>query len=200
MEKQEKKERKVLTENRLTTINKRETSFEGLVSQLENGEDGVYNLITEDKNTIFRPKIEITPRDLKDIPLLAQLKQSIDSWKELLKRSEGKQAFVVKHAIIEMSRDQYLIKQAYRKPIVTQKLCRSKAPITLDLDLTDPKVISAILCNYSRLKQDSWDKFQDDTWYTLLDFDNIADKALRDYPLYERLTEYKVDGLTNQQI
>jgi hypothetical protein len=53
MEKQEKKEKKILTENRLTTVNKRETSFEGLVSQFENGEDGVYNLITEDKNTIF---------------------------------------------------------------------------------------------------------------------------------------------------
>lgn len=32
MEKQEKKERKVLTENRMMTVNKRETSFEGLVS------------------------------------------------------------------------------------------------------------------------------------------------------------------------
>jgi hypothetical protein len=50
MEKQEKKEHKLLTENRLTTINKRETSFEGLVSQFENGEDGIYSLMTEDKN------------------------------------------------------------------------------------------------------------------------------------------------------
>ena len=50
MEKQEKKERKILTENRLMTVNKRETSFEGLVSQLENGEDGIYNLINENKN------------------------------------------------------------------------------------------------------------------------------------------------------
>ena len=41
MEKQEKKEKSILTENRLVTINKRETSFEGLVSQFENGEDGV---------------------------------------------------------------------------------------------------------------------------------------------------------------
>lgn len=49
MEKQERKRRKILTENRLTTVNKRETSFEGLVSQLENGEDGIYNLITDDK-------------------------------------------------------------------------------------------------------------------------------------------------------
>jgi hypothetical protein len=27
------------------------------------------------------------------------------------------------------------------------------------------------------------------------DFDRIADKALKDYPLYDRLVEYKVDGL-----
>ena len=49
MEKQEKRQRKILTDNRMTTVNTRETSFEGLVSQLENGEDGIYNLITNDK-------------------------------------------------------------------------------------------------------------------------------------------------------
>lgn len=49
MEKEEKKEKKILTENRMTTVNKRETSFEGLVAQLENGEDGIYNLITNNK-------------------------------------------------------------------------------------------------------------------------------------------------------
>jgi hypothetical protein len=32
MEKQEKKEKKLLTDNRMVTVNKRETSFEGLVS------------------------------------------------------------------------------------------------------------------------------------------------------------------------
>ena len=37
----------------MVTVNKRETSFEGLVSQLENGEDGIYNLMTENKNMIF---------------------------------------------------------------------------------------------------------------------------------------------------
>jgi hypothetical protein len=50
MEKQEKKEHKLLTENRMATVNKRETSFEGLVSQLENGEDGIYGMISNDKN------------------------------------------------------------------------------------------------------------------------------------------------------
>ena len=58
MEKQEKKEKKLLTENRMTTVNKRETSYEGLVSQLENGEDGIYNLLGDNnKNVIFQPKI-----------------------------------------------------------------------------------------------------------------------------------------------
>ena len=32
MEKQEKREKKILTENRLSTVNKRECSFEGLIS------------------------------------------------------------------------------------------------------------------------------------------------------------------------
>jgi hypothetical protein len=32
MEKEEKKEKKILTDNRMTTVNKRETSFEGLVT------------------------------------------------------------------------------------------------------------------------------------------------------------------------
>ena len=53
MEKEEKKTKKILTDNRMTTVNKRETSFEGLVSQLENGEDGIYNIITNDKQVIF---------------------------------------------------------------------------------------------------------------------------------------------------
>ena len=68
MEKVEKKERKILTDNRMTTVNKRETSFEGLVAQLENGEDGIYNLITENKQVIFQPSI--TKKDLEEIPEL----------------------------------------------------------------------------------------------------------------------------------
>ena len=66
-EKQERKEKKILTDNRMVTVNKRETSFEGLVSQFENGEDGIYNLVTEDKNQIFQHKVEITEKDLEEI-------------------------------------------------------------------------------------------------------------------------------------
>jgi len=34
----------------MVTINKRETSFEGLVGKLENGEDGIYNMVSDNKN------------------------------------------------------------------------------------------------------------------------------------------------------
>jgi hypothetical protein len=70
MEKKEKKEKKILTDNRMVTVNKRETSFEGLVGQLENGEDGIYNLVANDKYIIFQPKVTITKKDLEEIPAL----------------------------------------------------------------------------------------------------------------------------------
>ena len=216
MEKQEKKERKILTENRMMTVNKRETSFEGLVSQLENGEDGIYNLISDNKNQIFQPKVTITKKDLEEIEPLRQLREAINLWEAKLKVTEGKDAFTIKKALIEMRKDQYLIKNAYRKPIVFNKLTRSRNfirledktcrfdadgyPIPEGVSLLDPAVCSAILCNYSRLKQDSSDQFEGDLYYLMDAFDEIADVALKDYPLYEKIVECKVDGLQNIQI
>ena len=39
-----------------------------------------------------------------------------------------------------------------------------------------------------------------DTWYFMEDFDNHCEKALRDYPLYERLVELKIDAKQNLEI
>ena len=216
MEKQEKKEKHILTDNRMATVNKRECSFEGLVSQLENGEDGIYNLISENKQTIFQPKVTITKKDLEEIPPLKQLREAIEVWEAKLRVTEGRDAFTIKKALIEMRKDQYIIKNAYRRPVVPNKITRSKSVIKLDdkthlfdedgypipegISLLDPAVCSAILCNYSRLKQDSWDQFEGDTWYLMHDFDVISDKALKDYPLYERIVEYKIDGMQNIDI
>ena len=216
MEKQEKKERNILTDNRLVTINKRETSFEGLVSQFENGEDGVYSIMTEDKNQIFQPKVSITKQDLEDIQPLRQLRESIEYWEKKLQTATGRDAFVIKKTLIELRKDQYVIKNAYRGPIIfTQAVRSSKNFIPLDGEITineegravshgitliDPAVCSAILCNYSRLKQDSWGNFESDTWYLIYDFENICDKALENYPLYMKIVEYKIDGMQNSDI
>ena len=216
MEKQEKKEKKILTENRMATVNKRETSFEGLVSQFENGEDGVYNLITENnKVQIFQPKVSITKRDLEDIPLLRQLREAIDIWEEKMTTASGRDAYIIKHTLIDLRKDQYVIKNAYRRPIVLTKITRSKNFIRLDgeirinedgslsssgLTLIDPKVCSAILCNYTRLKEDSWGNFETDTWFLIQDFERVCDIALREHPLYMRIVECKIDGMQNIDI
>ena len=218
MEKQEKKEKKiVLTDNRMVTINKRETSFEGLVSKFENGEDGVYNLITENnKVQIFQPKISITKRDLEDIPLLRQLREAIDIWENKMTTASGREAYIIKHTLIDLRKDQYVIKNAYRRPITLNKITRSHNFIRLDgeifinpsdgtvsssgITLTDPKVCSAILCNYVKLKEDSWGNFETDTWFLIQDFERVCDLALADFPLYLRIVECKIDGMSNLDI
>lgn len=216
MEKQERKERKILTDNRMTTVNKRETSFEGLVSQFENGEDGIYNLITNNKNIIFQPKVTITKKDIEEIPCLRQLREAISMWEEKLKTATGREAYIIKSTLIELRKDQYVIKNAYRRPISFTKLTHSKVQIPLDgeiivneedgsltssgVTLTDPAVCSAILCNYSKLKEDSWGNFEGDMWYLIYDFEKMCDKALEPYPLYQRIVETKIDGLQNIDI
>lgn len=216
MEKQEKKEKKILTENRLATVNKRECSFEGLATQMENGEDGIYSLISENKNVIFQPKISITQQDLDTIPLLKQLRETINTWEAALKRSVGtKQAYTIKKALIEMRKDQYLIKQAYKRPINSNKITRgghAYIPLNDDsylkeqevviqgISLMDPTVVSAILCNYSKLKEDSYDQFEGDTWYLMYEFEDIVTKALEDFPIYQRIVEMKIDKMQNIEI
>ena len=215
MEKQEKKERKLLTENRMATVSKRETSFEGLVSQFENGEDGIYGIMSDDRNQIFQPKVVITKKDVEEIPGLMQLREAIKMWEQKLKTASGRDAFIIKTAIIELRKDQYILRDAYRKPIIPKSITRSRHFIPLENDfsfddegyvvpegvsLCDPKIISIILCNYSSMKQDSWGEFEKDLWYLMQEFDEIADAALKDYPLYDRICEYKVDGLQNLDI
>ena len=216
MEKQEKKEKAILTDNRLMTVNKRETSYEGLVSQLENGEDGIYNLINESKTQIFQPKITITKKDVEEIQPLKQLRDAIEMWEAKLKTAEGREAFIIKKTLIDLRKDQYIIKNFYRCPVSLNQLTKSKAIIPLDdkthtfdeegypipegVSLMDPEVCSAILCNYSKLKQDSWDQFEGDLYYLMIAFDELSEIALKDYPLYERIVDYKIDGLQNTQI
>ena len=215
MEKEEKKEKKLLTENRMTTVNKRETSFEGLVSQMENGENGIYNIIANDKNIIFRPKVEITQKDLDEIPPLRQLVETIHEWEAMLKHAEGRDAYIIKNALIEMRKDQYVIKNAYRRPIVPAKLVNSKHYIELNEDvylteedraiaegvsLLRPEVISGILCNYSKLKESAYGNYVSDLWFLMESFDELAETALLDYPVYRRIMEYKIEGMQNIHI
>ena len=74
----------------MVTINKRETSFEGLVSKFENGEDGIYNMIAMIRILFLLQKISITQKDIEEIPPLKELRAAIEQVEKLEKAAKGK--------------------------------------------------------------------------------------------------------------
>ena len=213
-----KKEKNVLTNNRMVTINKRETSYEGLVTKLENGEDGIYNFMTGgDKNILLVPKIQITEDDIATIPGLKKLREEIKKVEIQQKAARGKQKFLLTKQLIEMRQDQYVFKSIYKPPIAMAKVTKSvnqidlNEHITIDengdpvsdclISLFNPHHVCCLLCNYSKLKEDCWGHFDSDWWYLMEDFDNLSERALKeDYPILYDIMIYKIDGLQNKDI
>lgn len=217
MTKEEKKNKKINTQNRMVTINKRETSFEGLIGKFENGEDGIYNIITEDKNIIFTPKVSITEEDLAEIPQLRSLRDAIIQVQKAEKVARGKRKYLLKKQLIQMHQDQYVIKNSFKPSIYCLNAVKNFNNIRFDDNITIDKEgniidkslvsfmnyqhISALLCNYSKLKEDCYGKFTSDGYYMMEDLDNLVDKTLKkDYPLYYSLLIYKIDGKPNTEI
>ena len=217
MDKQERKEKKILTDNHMVTVNKRETSYEGLVSKLENGEDGIYNMITNDKNIIFTPKVSITPEDIEEIPGLKELRQAIEEVELTMKAATGKRKFLLKKQLIEMRQDQYVLKNSYRQPMYCVNGIKGFAKLDLDEKITvdeegqissnclinifNPKHISLLLVNYSKLKEETYSKFTSDAYYLMQDLENLIDSTLKeDFSMYFDLVVYKIDGKTNEEI
>ena len=214
-----KKDKTILTDNRMVTINKRETSFEGLVSKLQAGEDGIYNFIADnDKNILFVPKIEITEKDIETIPGLKELREEIKKIQIQQKKAVGKQKFLLTKQLIQMRQDQYVLKSLFNPPITITKMTKGLNQILLDENIVinsntlqpqsdclisffNPEHICAILCNYSKLKEQCWGHFENDMYYLMEDFDTLADHALKDkYPILYDIMIYKIDGILNKQI
>ena len=217
MTKKQKKEKKINTENRMVTINKRQTSFEGLVGKFENGEDGIYNMIINDKNVLLTPKYQITKEDIEQIPALRQLRDEIVKIEEQQKKARGKKKFLLKKQIIEMRQDQYVIKSAYRPVTYSLNLVKSLSFLDLSdeieinqkgqivnkglISLFNPTHISILLCNYSKIKESCWDKFNSDIYYLMIVLEQAIDTVLKkDYPMLYDLLIYKIDGKSNLQI
>ena len=216
---EEKKEKLILTDNRMITVNKRETSYQTLVDKFENGEDGLWNLMLEEgnKNVLLTNKKEITKKDLEEIKALRDLKESIQIIEELEKAATGKKRYKLKKQLIEMHQEQYIIKDSYKPTMSGAASVKNLTKTALDehitLDENDEPVsdclislfnqehVSALLCNYSALKQDCWGRFTWDFWYLLEDLEDLIDETLeKDYPLYYKLVIYKIDGRSNAEI
>ena len=193
----------ILTPNRLVTINRRETSFQGLSERLEGGEDALHNLIRQDKQMILSPKNKITIADIEEIPELRLLRNRIKEWEDLMDWVEPKERYKIKRMLIEMRKEQYSIKQLYRMPMY----CRGTAQIKIyssavdELRIDNPEHVSEILHNYIRLKQELVDDLHNDLRWTLIDLETIIEEYIKKYhPIYYDILLMKVGGDTNEEI
>ncbi len=215
------KDNSILTKNRMATVDKREISFEGLISSLENGEDGIYSLIANDKNQFLDHKSKITQEDLDKIPILQEYYDIIKKCEEKLKTVKGKDKYPLKKQIIEIWQSMYIIKASYcgtpmnagpsKNQIKTMAHISIDENITINKDgipisdnvisLLNPECVSMLLRYYSQFKQESADDFQSDMRFMLLDLENLITKALlpNHQFLYDLLI-LKIDGLTNKEI
>lgn len=217
MSKKEKKQKTINTDNRMVTINRRETSFQGLVDKFENGEDGIYNMIINDKNVLLTPKYQITPEDIENIPALKQLREEIQKVEQQEKKARGKKKFLLKKQIIQMRQDQYVIKSAYRPVTYSLNLIRSIPTLDLTdhieinekgdvvnkglISLFNPTHVSILLCNYSKIKESSWDRFNSDIYYLMIVLEDAIDAIFKEeYPMLYDIIIYKIDGKSNIDI
>ena len=87
--KERKEEKPIITRNREATIDKRQTSYEGIVATLENGEDGLYTMIRNDKNQILDPRDPITEKEKESIPGMREYMDTIDNLKRQFDKATG---------------------------------------------------------------------------------------------------------------
>lgn len=214
--KEERRSKLYLTDNRQITINRRETSFEGLAAKFENGEDGIYNLIVNDKNIIFAQKDPITEKDIEEVPGLKRLREDIAQIEEAYKAASGRSKYLLKKQLIEMQRDQYVLRNAFRQPIYVTPTVGGANKIDLSekryidekgepqstglISFFNPAHISALLTYYTALEVETNGHFQDDFYYLLQDFKKLLSTALKGEPLYYDLVQLKLENKTNIEI
>lgn len=214
-----KAESPILTRNREVTVNKRQTSFDEMVDNLENGEDGIYALITNDRNKIMDPKDTLTQKEIEASPELQRQIRIIDSLKKQFKNATGSARYSLKKQIIESWQQIYILRTSLRGEAIkgrTSNQLKNMAHMPLDeiitfnekgipqsdciISLFNPSHVSFLLCYYPQLKEECWDDLHSDMHFLLFDLENLAYEALEDFPVLLDLLIWKVDGLSNEQI
>lgn len=204
---EEKKSKEIITPNRMVTINKRETSFQGLIETLESlemGEDKIYGLIKNDKNIIFQPKYSITQNDIETMPELKELKNIINKQEKQLEGSSGEKAYLLKKGLIEMRKDQYIIKNSYQKVMkpnkLTHELAENDNSLLIYTSLTNRSDCLNLMNNYYELKSQHENKCSSDIWSVLQDFEEIKNAVLADYPIYQDIFELRARKYKNKEV
>lgn len=217
--KEYKAERPIVTKNREVTVNKRQVSFEEIISTLENGEDGLYARITNDKNQIMDRRDKITSEDIEEIPGLRENLDLIETLKKQFDAAKGQKRYSLKKQIIETWQQIYILKASAKTMPVSGRVSnqiKNMAHVSLNEDiwldendiphstglitLFNPAHISFLLCYYPQLKQECAEDLLSDMHYLLLDLEDLVYKTLKDEPILFDLIIWKIDGKTNEEI
>lgn len=217
--KERQSENPIITKNREKTINKRQISFEEIVSSLENGEDGLYAMITNDKNQILDPKDPINDKDIEKNPIIQDFLNEIERLQKKFQKAVGQEKYIIKKQIIETWQQIYIIKASLKGHVArgrTPSQVKNMAHMPLHehitigedlmphsdciISLFNPDHISFLLCYYTQLKEESYDDLDSDMHWLLIDLENLAEKALKNESILWDLLVYKTDGLTNEEI
>jgi hypothetical protein len=212
-------EHSIVTKNREITVSKRQVSFEEVVSNLENGEDGIYALISNDKNKILDYREPLTNEDFEKMPELTGYLNIIERLKAQFKKAKGQKKFSLKKQIIETWQQMYMLKASYTgAPARTKTPAQIKSLAHMDLDETiyldangypqstcmvslyNSEHVSVLLTYYNQLKQESWEDLRSDMHWLLIDLDNLIARTLKDKPILRDLLDWKIAGYTNDEI
>lgn len=91
----------IITPNRELTVDKRQISYEGLIEKLENGEDGLYSLINENKEFKLDNKEPLTQNDIDNIPGIKESLSTIKTLELQYANATGARRKSLKSSIIE---------------------------------------------------------------------------------------------------
>lgn len=95
------KEYSITTPNRELTVDKRQISYEGLIDKLENGEDGLYSLISENKEMKLDNKEKLTQEEIDTIPGIKDCLDTIAILTKQYEKTTGTRRKTLKKTIID---------------------------------------------------------------------------------------------------
>lgn len=208
-----------LDSNGRMAINKREISYEGMVSTDGDGVSRLEKEIKSGKNIKKKPRMQIEKRDLQEIENIRELQNLIEYIKYKLMPIEdniSKRRFYMR-LMRELRGEQIAIKKMIRKPIEFKNILGDKTVIDFDndtgyyidgdlvevsenrIDLSNPKHIYELIEHYSGLKESSYEDLNSDVRYMLDILDEIVERV--ELRSFERdVLIMKIDGLIAEDI
>lgn len=215
----EKKTHNITSDNRRKTIDKHETSFEGLISKFESGEDGVYQLMSHlGKAEYITPRQRIDPREAVKTPEIRQLRQAIAQVENLERTAIGRDRIMLKQQLIEMHQEQYIIRNELKPPMEAKSYYRTETlpsptvgeetvswdgtvTTTAQVSLIEPTHIAQIIKHYDELRRAVESAPNSEVKDLLDEFESLVENELKNkHKPWYYMVKMRAMKLTNNEI